>query len=95
MVVTEWKIMDDWEDGFGADAAYQMEIVFDWLDYESIDAASCFESFEAFYKEHPALFSTERKKLILKTSHRIADAFAGKNKSELMLLGKLQLLFKK
>jgi hypothetical protein len=95
MIVTNWKNLDDFEDEFGVDASYQMEIVFDWLDYESLDANTCFESFASFYKEHPKLFSEKRKELIIKTAHEIAGAFAGKNKSELMLLGKLQLLFKK
>ncbi|MAO07125.1 MAG: hypothetical protein CL596_00260 [Alteromonas sp.] len=93
MVKEEWKDLDDFEDEFGVDAAHQLEIVFDWLDYESLDAEECFESFEDFYKEHPTLFSKKRKDLILKTAHAIAHAFAGKNKSELIVLGKLQLLF--
>ncbi|MEZ4779062.1 MAG: hypothetical protein R2786_06730 [Flavobacteriaceae bacterium] len=95
MVSKYWKNLDDFKDEYGVDASYQMEIVFDWLDYESLDANSCFESFKDFYKEHPTLFTTKRKELILKTASTIADAFSGKNKSELMLLGKIQLLFKK
>lgn len=95
MIVEHWKNLDDFEDEFGVDASYQMEIVFDWLDYESLDADTCFESFASFYKEYPKLFTKKRKDLIIKTAHSIADAFAGKNKSELMLLGRLQLLFKK
>ncbi|MEZ4858169.1 MAG: hypothetical protein R2781_05105 [Flavobacteriaceae bacterium] len=94
IIAENWKHLDTLEDEFGVDAAYQIEIVFDWLDYESLDAASCFESFVSFYKEHPHLFSEKRKELILKTSHAIAEAFAGKNKSELILLGKLQLVLK-
>ena len=95
MISLHWKNLDDYEDEYGVDASYQMEIVFDWLDYESLDANSCFESFQDFYKEHPSLFTPKRKELILKTANAIANAFSGKNKSELLLLGKIQLLFKK
>ena len=31
IVQKEWLSLDDFEDDFGTDAAYQMEIVFDWL----------------------------------------------------------------
>lgn len=95
MVQKDWKDSDDVLDDYGVDAAYQLEIVFDWLDYESLDADLCFESFKDFYKDHPSLFTPKRKELILKTAHAIANTFAGKNKSELILLGKLQLLLKK
>ncbi len=92
MVQSDWKDLDNLQDDYGVDAAYQLEIVFDWLDYESLEANLCFESFKEFYQEHPALFTKKRKELILKTAHSIANAFSGKNKSELILLGKLQLL---
>ncbi len=93
MVQQEWKGLDDVKDEFGVDAAYQMEIVFDWLDYQSLDSIECFDDFKDFYKEHPTQFTKERKEKILRTAHAIAGAFAGKNKKELTLLGKIQLLF--
>ncbi len=93
VVNTLWRPMEHYEDEFGEDAAYQMEIVFDWLDYESLDAEDCFDDFKDFYHNHPSLFSEKRKQLILKTAHKIAASFSGKNKSELTLLGKIQLLF--
>ena len=93
MVKDEWKGLDDVKDEFGVDAAYQMEIVFDWLDYQSLDSSDCFDDFKDFYKNHPSQFTPDRKKKIIKTAHAIAGAFAGKNKNELALLGKIQLLF--
>lgn len=93
MVRNEWKGKDTLTDEYGVDAAYQMEIVFDWLDYESLDASECFDDFKEFYSEHQSQFTKERKALILKTAHAIANSFAGKNKQELTLLGKIQLLF--
>ncbi|GHC62087.1 hypothetical protein [Ulvibacter litoralis] len=95
LVEDEWKQMDDYKDQFKTDAAYQISIVFEWFDYERMDADDCFESFTNYYKNHQNLFSEERKALILKTVQKIADAFNGINKSELIMLTKLGLLFKK
>lgn len=87
-----WSKYDSSVDDYNSQAIYQMEVVFDWFDYERTDADACFESFENYVKEHPSLFTEERKKLIYLTANEIADAFSGKNKSELIILGKLQLL---
>ena len=93
-VSSEWTNKNEFKDEFGANVVYQMEIVFDWFDYEGLDANDCFDSFSDYYKEHPSLFTPEKKGLIWKTANAIADAFAGKNKSELIILSRLQLLFK-
>ena len=55
----------------------------------------CFEDFISFYKTNPKLFTTELKNLILKTGNSMAYAYAKINKSELVLLAKLSLEFKK
>lgn len=94
-VKEHWKKNDDITDDFGADAAYQIEIVFDWLDYQSLKAEECFENFKEYYRQNKTLFNPKIKKLVLSTAHTVADAFSGKNKSELLLLGKLELLLKK
>ncbi|AXT58211.1 hypothetical protein J8L88_19015 [Aquimarina sp. MMG015] len=93
LVKSEWLAVDDLEDEFGVDAAFQIEIVFDWLDYESLIAEDSFLEFKDFYHENKSLFTDNIKKLIWNTSNSIAGAFSGKNKSELMMLGKLQLIF--
>jgi len=95
LVEEEWKEMDDYEDQFKSDAAYQISIVFEWFDYERMDADDCFEGFSEYYKEHINLFSEKRKKLILKTVKKIANAFSGFNKSELIMITNLELLFNK
>ncbi|WP_378182761.1 hypothetical protein [Aquimarina sp. SS2-1] len=93
LVKSEWLAVDDLEDEFGADAAFQIEIVFDWLDYKELEAENCFNEFASFYKENTSLFTDRIKQLIWNTSNSIANAFSGKNKSELMMLGRLQLIF--
>ena len=95
LVKVEWSSMDEYTDEFGVNAVYQMEIVFDWFDYEQLDANDCFESFAHYYKNHKNLFSETKKQLIWKTANSIANAFAGTNKSELILLTKLHFLLQK
>ena len=87
-----WLSVDAIEDEFGADAAYQIEIVFDWAKQEEKNGDTYFQEFVDFYKEHPSKFKTPIKQLIFKTADDIAISFANKNKSELILLAKLKLL---
>jgi hypothetical protein len=88
-----WLPLDDIEDDYGTDAAFQIEIVFDWLMEEDKESDDCFDEFSDFYKEHTTMFTEPIKKLIFETSSAIANSFSGKNKAELILLGKLSLLF--
>lgn len=87
-----WLPVDTEEDAFGTDAAYQISIVFDWLQAEGDSDGAYFEDFEGYYKAHPSKFTPEIKKLVYDTAEAIAASFAGKNKSELVLLAKLKLL---
>ena len=68
---------------------------FNQLYRENADSSLCFDDFIAFYQTNPDLFSKELKRLILKTANGVAYAFAKINKSELILLGKLNIEFKK
>lgn len=96
LVQREWLAVDALEDLFGSDAAYQIEIVFDWLHREeNLDAKSCYSDFILFKKHHASLFNPAINSLILKTANAIAESFSGKNKSELILLAKLQSELKK
>lgn len=94
IVKADWLYVDEFTDRYGTDAANQIEIVFDGLmEYEKT-SEECFEEFKDFYKEHPHAFSKEIKSLTKKTANAIANSFARKNKSELMILAKLELLIK-
>ncbi|TVZ27560.1 hypothetical protein JM83_2609 [Gillisia sp. Hel_I_86] len=93
LVISNWRKPENSKDEFGTNAAYQIEIVFEWFDHEQADAKECYESFKDYFEKHPKLFTKERKQLILKTANAIANEFAGKNKAELMILAKLKLLF--
>ncbi len=93
MIREKWLPLDDIEDDYGTDAAFQIEIVFDWLMEEDKTSDACFDEFIDFYKAHTSIFTEPIKKLIFETSSAIANSFSGKNKAELVLLGKLRLLF--
>lgn len=94
IVKEDWLYVDDFTDRYGTDAANQIEIVFDWLlEYEK-SSEECFEEFKEFYAAHPHAFTKEIRTLTGKTANAIANAFSGRNKSELVLLAKINLLLK-
>lgn len=94
-VKNKWKQLDDFEDEFHTDAALQIEIVFDWLDYKALSAQQCYNEFVTFKNDNNSLFSEKRKQLLWETSNAIANAFSGKNKSEIIMLTKLKLELEK
>ena len=95
VVKENWLQVDETFDVFGTDTVYQIEIVFDWLFSKNATSADCYEDFIEYYQNHSYFFTPEIKALILDTSGKIASSFAQKNKSELILLGKLSVEFKK
>lgn len=95
LVKDHWTAASELEDSFHSHAAFQIEIVFDWLEYQHLPASEAFKDFKYFLKEHPSLFTDDRKKRIWNTANAIAGAFSGKNKSELIMLTKLQLALSK
>lgn len=90
LVATHWKDLDDVEDDFGTDAAFQIEIVFEWLKEQELDAASCFQQFKDFKAEHSSLFTAKVNRIIWRTVLTIADAFYGTNKDEQAMLDKIK-----
>ena len=89
IVKKEWLPLESTLTEFGDDAAYQIEIVFDWLlenDWNSMDVITEFENFR---KEHPSLFTPKTNDLILKTANAIVASFSNENKSEMELIKEL------
>ncbi|MDG1730378.1 MAG: hypothetical protein P8K68_08730 [Algibacter sp.] len=96
VVKKQWLDIDALEDDYHTDAAYQIEIVFDWLNkQELLNSKEYFEAFINYKNDQPHLFTKPIKKLILKTARAVANSFAGLNKSELIMLAKLDLELKK
>jgi hypothetical protein len=90
IVKKEWVPLENTFNEFGDDAAYQIEIVFDWLVETDWNIGKIISDFESFKKEHPSLFTPQVNDLILKTAKAITNSFSGKNKSESDLIEKLR-----
>ena len=96
LIKSHWLELDPIEDIFNTDAAYQIEIVFDWLNNQKVlDAKKCFNDFIDYKDKQRHLFTNNVKQLILKTGSAIAASFSGMNKSELIILAKLDMELKK
>lgn len=93
-VKKEWLMLDETEYVFGKDAAYQLETIFNWLLSKNFDAEQCYNDFVDYYKANNHLFNKKIRILILKTANTIASTFSGKNKSELIMLANINILFK-
>jgi hypothetical protein len=92
MIDKEWSTLK----GFNAHAKSSIIDTFEWLQNDNeYDAEICYNSFINFKKAHEDLFDTSVKSLILKTASKISSSFSGQNKSELIMLAKLNLEFKK
>jgi len=94
IVKEKWLTIDKSEDEFNTDAAYQIEFVFEWLQFKGLDADICFKEFIEYKNEHSYFFTEELNHLIMQTAEKIAFSSAGKNKSELIMLAKLHLHLK-
>jgi hypothetical protein len=82
--------------GFNANAHDTVVRIFEWLHNDSeYDAEICYNSFINFKKANEAMFDDQLKSLILKTASKITSSFNNQNKSELIMLAKLNLEFKK
>ena len=90
IVKKEWLPLENSLSEFGDDAAYQIEIVFDWLVENDWNMGKIIPDFEIFKKEHPHLFTSQVNDLILKTAKAITNSFSGKNKSESVLIDQLR-----
>ena len=94
VVKEQWLEVEDTTDEFDSDAAYQIEIVFDYLLENDVTSDNVLNDLEEFKSVHSSLFTSGMSKLIMDTSSKIASSFAKRNKSELVFLSKLWLILK-
>lgn len=89
---TEWTTVD----GFDYHAIKHIVFVFELLQADNnANCSKCYLDFVNYKNRHKYLFSGEVKHLILQTSNAIASSFSGRNKSELIMLAKLDIELKK
>ena len=92
VVKKDWMSSNLIEDSFKKNAEASIINTFNWLENDKeYDAETCYNSFVTFKKQNEALFTSEVKKLIIKTASAIVYAFSASNKQELILLTKLKL----
>ncbi len=90
IVERDWVRVDDFHDEFGTDAAYLIEIIFDWMDEDKPPAYQAFYEFRDFKKENEKLFTVKINKLIWKTALSISESFEERNPKEQTMLSKLR-----
>lgn len=94
LVRDRWLNLEETTDEFDTDAAYQIEIVFDYLVDNDSEEENILDELEDFKDIHSSLFSPEISKLIMDTASDIAASFAQSNKSEVVFLSELWLILK-
>lgn len=80
---------------FDKDSLDLIKSQFNVLQEQNQSSKQCFKEFLNYLHQHPEEFNKDIKELILKTANDIAYAFAKINKSELNLMAKLSLAFKR
>jgi hypothetical protein len=85
-----WLPLENTFDNFDVDSAYQIEIVFAWLNNNDWNKEDILGKFKDFKEEHPSLFGYKNRLLIQGTAQAIAKSFYGENKAEGVFLKKLK-----
>ncbi|MGB5434727.1 MAG: hypothetical protein WBM98_02465 [Maribacter sp.] len=80
-------------DHFNTDGPQEILEAFSEMQHTKADSDPCFSAFRDFYLENQRLFTQDVKKRIWETAQTLALSMAKKNKSELIVLAKLRLLF--
>ena len=94
IVNEHWGAVYRTTDLYGTDASHQIEIVFDWLYEHHFTWDELLEDFSIFKENNDELFTDNLKAKIIKAAHEVAASFAGKNKNELIALGRLNLILR-
>lgn len=92
IVKNEWLNFDASFDEYGIDFVCYILITFDWLQENDWGIKRAISDFKTYRKNNKDLFTEPINQLILKTSDAIASVFAKQNKSELVLLSKLNMV---
>lgn len=92
MIKEDWVPLHHGKDEFGTEAAFKMEIVFDYLHEKGMSSESAYHVFESYFKENLELFGDDVVSKIYHTADKIADAFHEKNGSELTAISRMKFL---
>lgn len=97
IINNEWKPSSENPDNdFINNGTVTIIDTFKWLRNDNeYNAEICYNSFINYKRSHEDFFNKEIKSLIIKTASKITASYSGQNKSELMMLAKLSIEFKK
>lgn len=91
----EWLTNNSIEDRLKINVEDSIISTFKWLRSDNeYNAEACYNSFIAFKKKHELLFTRDINILILKTARVVAASFSRVNKSELIMLARLDIELK-
>jgi hypothetical protein len=99
IIALKTKVSENWKqqsvslDDSSINAPLEILKAFSQMQKNVADSDSCYSEFREYYLENQNLFSLELNKLIWDTAQYIAISTAKKNKSELVILAKLRMLF--
>lgn len=94
IVNENWKLLADKEDPFGVRALDFIDKMLLVLDEKHIDSETAFDNFKQIYHSDQELFTEDLKKFILDVCIKTGSAFRQMNKSELILLSRIENLLK-
>jgi len=94
IVNDNWQVLADSDDPFGVRAMEYIDKILLGLDEQHVDSEKAFHSFEEVYKANSESFTPALKSFILKVCIETGSAFNRMNKSELVLLSRIELLLK-
>lgn len=91
-VTANWLSLEKTKDEFGTDAAYQVEIVFDWLIEETPTSEEAFQRFSDYVEAAGNFLTDDLKMQLVDLANKIALSFHSTNKAELDILFRIQKL---
>lgn len=89
VIETVWLPLEDTEDEFGMDNAFNIEFMFQYLNDNKESAEQCFKDFQLYAKANKTMFSEYIIEITINTCIAIADSFAGTNKAEKKMIDNL------
>jgi len=87
-----WQLLADNEDPFGARTLDFVDKMIPALEENDISTEAAFTHFKEIYEANKELFSKELKTFVLQLCIRVGAAFNQMNKSELVLISRVELL---
>ena len=92
-VVNEnWQLLAAKGDPFGVKAMEMIDRMVTELTEDDYDTEKAFERFKKVFEEHPEFFTPEIKEFVLEVCIRTANTFNQLNKSELVILSRIERL---